>query len=105
MRLTFLAILMIPSLAWASPFLVSDPDVTGAADKCVYQEGSSEPVATPLVQGACKIDLAQVSAGQHDLQVWFSSSLWGVDSAKVPFSYSRPAAGASGPSGLRISPQ
>ena len=104
MRVLLAVLLFFAGSAMASPFIVSDPDTSGAADQCVYQEGTSAAVSTPLVNGGCKIDLASVTPGQHNLQVWFRSSLWGVDSAKVPFSYARPAAGGTGPGGLTITP-
>lgn len=90
--------------AFASPFLVSDPTTEPAVDRCVYQDGTAAPVATPLVGGACKVDLAGWTSGNHPLQVWFRSSLWGVDSAKVPFAVSKPQAGGAGPVGLRLEP-
>ena len=88
----------------ASPFLVSDPTTETAVDKCVYQDGATAPVETPTVGGACRIDLATWTNGNHSLQVWFRSTLWGVDSAKVPFVLSKPATGGTGPTGVRIEP-
>lgn len=88
--------------------LVSDADPTGAADKCVYQEGSQPAVETPVqivppaLTGSCNITLDSFSAGAHNLQVWFRSSVWGVDSTKVPFGFTKPAAGGPGPTGLKI---
>lgn len=97
--------------ALPAPFLVSDSDPTGGADRCVYQEGTAAAVESPLAAippstliGSCKIDLAGFSAGSHSLQVWFRSSLWSVESAKVPFVFARPAAGFAGPTGLRLQP-
>lgn len=105
-----LALLIGSAGANAAPFLVSDPDPTGASDKCVYQVGTATPVETavvvtaPALTGNCKIDLAAFPAGTSNLQVWFRSSLWGVDSAKSPFALSKPAAGGTGPQNLRIQP-
>ena len=104
MRAILSLLLLVSVNVIAAPFLVSDADSTKAADKCVYQEGAAAVVETPLVSAACKIDLAAFSSGTHNLQVWFRSSLWGVDSAKVPFAFTRPAAGATGPSTLQIVP-
>lgn len=104
-------VLFLPSVALAAPFLASDPDPTGAANKCVYQEGAGPVVETPVVAiapstivGSCKIDLAGFAVGSHALQVWFQSDLWGVTSVKAPFSFTRPTASATGPSNLRLVP-
>jgi hypothetical protein len=103
-------LLFFPVSVIAAPFLVSDVDPTGAADKCVYQIGTATPVETntvvvaPALTGSCRIDLASFPAGNNSIQVWFKSSLWGVESAKRPFAFSRPAAGGTGPQNLRIEP-
>ncbi len=109
MRRLLLASLFL-SLPAYSATLISDPDNTGVADKCVYQEGSGTPVEAvtvpiaPSTAKSCSFSLNSFSAGQHNLQVWFRSSLWGVDSAKVPFGFVKPAAGFSGPTGLTVVP-
>lgn len=96
--------------AVAAPFLVSDADPTGAADKCVYQRGTATPVeadvviVAPALTGSCRLDLASLPAGASNLQVWFRSSVWGVESAKSPFSLTKPVAGGPGPTGLKIVP-
>lgn len=90
--------------------MVSDPDPTGAADKCVYQEGTNPPVETPVtvvppaLTGACDVVLDGFTTGQHNLQVWFKSTVWGVASAKVPFAFAKPGAGGPGPAGLKLAP-
>lgn len=105
-----LLLLLFPCAAQAAPFLVSDPDPTGASDKCVYQIGTATPVETPTVVtapalvGACKIDLAGFAAGTNSLQVWFKSTLWGVTSNKANFTFVRPNATASGPQNLQLVP-
>lgn len=85
MRILLFLLLIVSGQVFSAPFLVSDPDTSKAADACVYQEGTAAAISTPLVVGGCKIDLAGFSAGTHNLQVWFRSSLLGVDSSKVPF--------------------
>ena len=97
-------LLWLPGLAFASPFLVSDPSGVPEIDKCVYQDGTGPVVETLTLAGACHIDLAPFTSGNHNLQVWFRSTLWGVDSAKVPFVLSKPATGGTGPTGVRIEP-
>lgn len=105
MRKFLVGMWFVSGSVMASPFLVSDPSGVAEIDLCVYQDGVSAPVATPVVNGGCKIDLAGFSAGIHPLQVWFRSSLWGVDSAKVPFDVSKPGTGGDGPAGLRLEAQ
>jgi hypothetical protein len=103
-------LLFLPAVSFAAPFLTSDPDPTGAADKCVYQRGTATPVESdvvvtaPALTGACRIDLATIPIGQNNLQVWFKSSVWGVESAKVPLAFAKPVAGGPGPTGLKIVP-
>jgi len=107
----FALLLMLGGVAQAAPFLVSDPDPTGAANKCVYQDGTAPVVETLVaavppstIVGSCKIDLGGFSNGSHNLQVWFKSDLWGVTSVKVPFAFARPAPDGIGPANLRLVP-
>ena len=103
-------LLFMAAPAFAAPFIVSDPDPTGAADKCVYQEGAAAAVETPVavvppqLTGGCKIDAAGFTVGSHSIQVWFKSTLWGVTSGKAPFVFQRPSATATGPANLRLEP-
>ena len=110
-RLFLVVALLCWSQVQAAPFMVSDPDPTGAATHCVYQEGTGPVVETPVVAippstlvGSCRADLAGMSAGQHNLQVWFKSATWGVTSVKVPFAFARPSATGIGPQNLRLEP-
>lgn len=103
-KLGWIAVLsLLPSVVHAAPFLRCDAVTDLSIDAFVYQEGSSPAVSTPLVNGACKADMAGVSVGAHTLQTWFTSSLWGSASAKVPFTFTRPAAIPTGPANLLIS--
>lgn len=103
-----LALMIAP--VFSAPFIVSDPDPSGAADKCVYQVGAATAVETPTaivppqLTGGCKIDAAPFAAGTTNMQVWFKSTLWGVETAKVPFAFTKPAAGSTGPQNLRLEP-
>lgn len=98
------------AFAQAAPFIVSDPDPTGASDKCVYQVGTAPAVETntvitpPALTGACKIDTVAFPIGVTNMQVWFKSSVWGVTSGKVPFVLQKPSASGPGPSNLRLAP-
>lgn len=93
---------------FTAPFIYSDPDPTGAADKCVYTNGINAAIETvvvtvpPALTGGCKIDTAVFAAGTSNLQVWFKSSLWGVETAKIPFVLQKPVAGGTGPQNLRL---
>lgn len=98
-----LAVLLLPLNVFAAPFLISDPvPANSVVTHCVYQEGTATPVVTPLVDLACKADLSGVTVGLHNLQVWFRNDVWGTDSAKVPFVFTRPAAGGTGPAGVGL---
>lgn len=98
-----LLLLLLPMSVNAAPFLTSDPVTAGTADTCVYQEGTVV-TRTPLVNNACHADLSAVTVGTHALTVWFENGPWGA-SATVPFSFSRPTAGGTGPANLGISKQ
>lgn len=103
-------LLLFPCMVHAAPFLTSDADPTGASDICVYQDGTQPPVETPVVvvapslTGSCKADLASITTGTHNLQVWFKSTVWGVTSSKVNFQFTRPNATATGPQNLKLVP-
>lgn len=103
MKIFLSLLLCIPMIASAAPFLVSDPAPAGStATHCVYQDGTAAAVVTPLVSRACRADLAGMSVGSHSLQVWFRDDVWGTESAKIPFVFTRPAAGGTGPAGVGI---
>lgn len=109
MKYLFL-LLFLPFSVLGAPFLNSDADPTGAADKCVYQDGTGPIVETPVgvtapaIIGGCRIDLSTWTAGTHNLQLWFKSTVWGVTSVKVPFVLIKPAVSASGPTNPRVEP-
>ena len=111
MKRLVLLLALAPASALAAPFLVSDPAPAGQGiDVCAYIDGSGAQVDTPLAVVApqtapgCKIDLAGFSAGAHNLQLSFKSTLFGTESAKVPFVFTKPAAGGTGPASVRIVP-
>lgn len=97
-----LVLLLFSCSANAAPFLTTDPGPVGAADTCVYQE-STVITRTPLVNNACHANLVAVTPGAHTFSVWFENSLWGTQSAAVPFTFSRPIAGGTGPANVGIS--
>lgn len=103
MKKLILAVLMLFSTSsFAAPFLYSDPDPTGASDICGYTLNSGVDIETTVVNGGCKIDLANFPDGDNNMEVWFKSSLWGVESARIPFAFNKPASGAAGPNGILI---
>ena len=111
MKKLFAILLFCSFPVGAAPFVVSDPDTTGASDLCVYQEGTTAPVESPVaaippstIVGSCKIDTAAFTVGTHNLQIWFKSTLWGVTSVKAPFVLTKPSATATGPANLRLVP-
>lgn len=109
-HLTIVLSLQLWCVAAFGATLISDPDNTGMADKCVIQEGAAAAVESatvpiaPSTAKSCSVTLNGFAAGTHNLQVWFRSTVWGVDSAKVPFVFQKPAAGFPGPTGLTIAP-
>ncbi len=92
----FVFLFLFTSMANAAPFIVSDsyPATDPLPDTCSYQDGTAAIVTAPAVKDAtgtyCKFDIASSAVGAHSLQVWATSNVWGA-SAKVPFTYTRPA--------------
>lgn len=93
--------------ARAAPFVVSDP-VDANADTCVHKLDGAVDAETELGQDrGCKIDLAGVAPGQHQIQVKVRSKtnpgVW-ADSAYVPFSFVLRGTLAD-PLNIRLAPQ
>jgi len=106
---TVLSVLMIlvATTVFASPFLVCDPQ----AGVQTYQlTGPSWVVTTPIsaqADGSIRYDVASAVVGTNSLTVRACKSdpIWGaVCSTPVPFSFVRPAATLSVPSGLGLVP-
>jgi hypothetical protein len=104
MKLLLFALLFVSVQTWSAPFLVTDPSTDATADTCAWQEGTVV-TRTPLVAAACHSDLAAVTTGAHSITVWFESSVWGTQSAAVPFAFTRPVGGGVGPGHPGISKQ
>jgi hypothetical protein len=104
--LALLMALAFPAGAHAAPYLVTDP-VDDNADACVYQVGTAAPQIFPVVteQGKrlCKIDLANAAEGTNNITLRVRNTLWGKESASVPFSFTRPAT-VSAPANMRLVP-
>lgn len=108
-KLAFL-LLLLPALADAAPFLVSDPwPLTDLQpDACTYTKGVA-PTPKPLTlntntagQKFVRHDLAGTTSGSHTLTIVCTNTLWGVASPPVNFQF---AAGApTAPAGLRLAP-
>jgi len=106
-------LLSLATPAWAAPFLIADVDAN--TDTCYYTgPGATSPTTSAVVVDnvrgvaannfrVCKIDLSGVPTGTDNIVLAGGSSLWGVVSANVPFSFVRPAAPAV-PSGTRLLP-
>ena len=97
--LTLIALVCAP--AWAAPFLVCNPSTDADVDIVAWQEGTVI-TRSPTVAGACHADLVAITPGTHSITVWFESTLWGTQSAAVPFSFSKPSSGGVGPTGIGI---
>lgn len=98
-KLLFGLLLLIGTgTACAAPYIRCDGEPSGNADTFVYQEGAAAPVNTPLVQIApsplksCQADVSGFSVGVHNLQVWFTHSVFGGPGPKVPFAFTKPGA-------------
>lgn len=104
--MAFLALISIPAIGQASPFLVSDPWDAGSPQptSCLYQEVGTTTVVEAAVAftGAnlpfCKFDLQNVERRVYQLEVW-ARNMWG-DSNKVPFVLD--AAKPESPTGLHL---
>jgi hypothetical protein len=100
-----LTMVLMASTLLAAPYLVCDPQ-SGVQ---TYQlTGPSWVVTTPVsaqVDGSLKYDVASSTVGNNSLTIKACKSdpIWGaVCSTSVPFSFVRPAATLSAPSGLGL---
>jgi hypothetical protein len=102
-----MAVLMVlfATSVMAAPFLVCDPQ---SGVQTYLLTGPSWVVTTPVsaqVDGSLKYDVASSMVGNNSLTIKACKSdpIWGaVCSTSVPFSFVRPAATLSVPSGLGL---
>jgi hypothetical protein len=105
--------LFVPSLVVAAPFVTTDPtSVTGITQCGVYLDFAAKvtiPVTAVTGGNICKFDVANVSTGNHSIQMTFitvNDPIWGsLESAKsLPLSFTRPSVPVA-PSGLGLTAQ
>jgi hypothetical protein len=105
------AALFATSTPALSAKIVSDPAPPNSGPVlCLYQIGTGPVVELPTaIYGSqtgpgCVIDLDPFAAGSYSMQIWYKYTLYNVESSKVPFVLSKPAAGGTGPQNLRVVP-
>jgi hypothetical protein len=106
--LTVLAIVLMASIASASPFLVSDPSAQAVGGKFEIQEGGVTILsANNMSDGSIRADLAAISTGAHSYKVRYvvTDPVWGTQtSAYVPFDFTRPSLATGNITGLKLAP-
>ena len=91
--LLFAALCLVSSLAYASPFVVSDPS-SQTVTHCgvILDDGVKYDV--PVMGKACKIDISTVSVGSHTLKATFVNidPIWGRSESvtSAPLNFVRP---------------
>jgi len=98
------AIMTLASTAFASPFLVSDPNPSAVGGFCDITGAAWIPNPTPLQpDGSIKVDLSNAPVGRTDIQVRVCIDEWGaiLCSPFVPFSFERRGAPFA-PDNLRL---
>jgi len=95
MIIAILAIMLMASTAWASPFLVCDCQTDFDGDYVLIFDGGT-PIIHPAVQNDCPVgevrvnlDMAPLALpdGQHSLE-GYAKSVWG-ESTRVPFDFNK----------------
>lgn len=104
--LTVLAIVLLATIAQASPTLVSDPQdaAIGLAFE-IQEDGVRIYFAPNEPDGSISFDLSGIPTGDHEYQVRYTSAdgIWGL-SDFAPFGFNRPASVGGGIGGLRLVP-
>lgn len=103
-----LILLTASSIAYATPFVVSD-QTTQVVTHCGVALDSTPKYDTPIVTGACKIDISGVSAGTHTIKATFVNidPVWGRSESvfSAPLTFVKPASVIGiAPANLVISP-
>jgi len=106
--ISVLALCLLPTWAFASPFLICDPYPTGDAqpDQFVITIDAGSSVisaAQTLGDGTKRLhyDLATLAAGTHNVTVKARIDIWNLESSAVPFSFTKPA-GPGGAVGIKL---
>ncbi len=105
--LSFLVFLMIPVLAWGSPFLVCDPyPATDGVDSFGVTINDADPIDSPaemMLDGTTYLhfDTASLPPGLYSFQVTARRSADLAESAPVPFGWTK-GEPLSNPTGIRL---
>ena len=115
MKRMLLLVLLVPSLAYSAPFVVSDPIPTSAGvTECGVTVDAAAKVFIPIVAVTpatvpptvnCKVDTVPMLVGTHTIKLSHRAGApWNVESAdSAPFAFTKPAAPVV-PAGLGLSP-
>lgn len=109
-----LLLLLVSPLAWAPPFIISDPLAIGVNQCGVFVDSNPKrvipvtAVTTPVAGNICKLDLFDFTVGSHAVTMTaiINDPVWGSQESvqsSPPLALVRPAT-PSGPSGLRLTP-
>lgn len=107
-------LMLISSLAWGAPFVVSDPLATGMTQCGVFLDSAPKltipvtAVTVPVAGNICKFDVGTVSTGSHTISltaITANDPVWGSQESvkSSPLVFVRPT-GPAAPSGLQIVP-
>lgn len=104
---------LIAGAALAGPSVVSDPTSVAQVTHCAwYLDATPRKLEVAPKDGTgkpyCQLDVSTVSNGNHTIQAAFviQDPVWGEQEGpkSVPLAFVRPAAPASGPSGIKLVP-
>lgn len=105
-------VLMLPGMALAAPFVITDPLPAGVTQCGVYLDAGSV-VRIPVTVSSpgsniCKVDLATVTTGSHTISltsITTNDPIWGsLESPRSsPLSFGRPSV-PNAPGGLLLVP-
>ena len=96
-KLLVVLMVLVPVMAFASPFIVSDAQ-QGISHYMVIIDGGVVTEVPAQADGSLKVDVATVSTGQHNITIRACS--WWECSEPVPFVFTR--AGIAVPTGIGL---
>jgi hypothetical protein len=95
-----IALILIATTVFATPFLVSDPNPSGVTRYEFTGDAFFQTIASQA-DGSLRYDLAGIPNGNHSITVRACNELWGC-SVTVPFEFN--AERPNAPSNLRLVP-
>lgn len=108
MKILILAILLIASPAFASPFLVCDPSAQAIGLNYEVRKGEQVIYSGPNEpNGSFKADLKDIPAGTHTVTArYVRTDMWGTTYGESthPFEFTRPGAVSAPIKGVRLAP-